>query len=117
MLANGWWGAYEPRPLVYHHHRRRTEEALRLMRQYDRGRGAFYCKCILNSKLRVLYLRNWHKEMCRQPRRKTARELAAAAEFLVRAATAQLFPIRSRAILTDGGPPLPKSASSTEAPG
>jgi glycosyltransferase involved in cell wall biosynthesis len=117
MLANGWWGAYEPRPLVYHHHRRRTEEALRLMRQYDRGRGAFYCKCILNSKLRAVHLRNWYKEMCRQPRKKTARELAAAAEFLVRAAAAQLFPIRSRAVLTDGGPLLPKSTSSTELPG
>src|SRR6266403_688514 len=40
MLARGWPGAYDPRPVVYHHHRRKTEvEALQLHRQYDRGRG------------------------------------------------------------------------------
>jgi glycosyltransferase involved in cell wall biosynthesis len=96
MLARGWHGAYDPRPLVYHHHRRRTElEASRLIRQYDRGRGAYYSKCILNPKLRTVYLRNWYREICRQGRRTTARELAAAAEFLVRDAVARLNPIRS----------------------
>lgn len=94
MLARGWNGAYDPRPLVYHHHRRRTEaEALRLMKQYDRGRGAYYLKCILDldPKLRALYLLKWCRAMLRQPWRRTARELAAATEFLVLSVKAQLF--------------------------
>jgi glycosyltransferase involved in cell wall biosynthesis len=96
MLARGWHGAYDPRPLVYHHHRRKTElEASRLRRQYDRGRGAYYSKCILNPKLRTAYLRNWCKVLRRQGRRATARELVAAVEFLVRAAATRLNPIRS----------------------
>jgi glycosyltransferase involved in cell wall biosynthesis len=91
MLAGGWVGAYDPRPLVYHHHRRRTEvEASRLHRQYDRGRGAYYSKCMLNPKLRNTYLWNWCKAIRRQSLGTTARELAAAAEFLVRSAAAQL---------------------------
>ena len=91
LLARGWEGAYDPRPLVYHHHRRRTEaEALRLMEQYDRGRGAYYSKCILDPKLRAPYLWKWCRAMLRQPWRRTARELAAATEFLVRSAKAQL---------------------------
>jgi glycosyltransferase involved in cell wall biosynthesis len=95
MLAQGWPGAYDPRPLVYHHHRRRTElEASRLRRVYDRGRGAYYSKCILNPKLRTVYLRNWYKKMRQQGRGTTVRELAAAAEFFVRAAAAQLNRIR-----------------------
>ena len=96
MLARGWSGAYEPGPLVYHHHRRRTKkEAFRLMGQYDRGRGAYYSKCILNPELRTVYLRNWGWAMMRQSVGTTARELAAGAEFLVRAAAAQLYPVRS----------------------
>lgn len=101
MLARGWHGAYDPRPLVYHHHRRKTQlEALRLIRQYDRGRGAYYSKCILNPRLRTVYLRNWCKIMRRQGRRATGRELAAAAEFLIRTAAARLNPIISRGHLT-----------------
>jgi glycosyltransferase involved in cell wall biosynthesis len=91
MLARGWEGAYDPRPLVYHHHRRRTEaEALRLMEQYDRGRGAYYTKCILDPKLRLAYLWKWCKAILRQPWGRTTRELAAAAEFLVRSTAASL---------------------------
>lgn len=96
MLAGGWWGAYEPRPLVYHHHRRRTEkEAFRLIREYDRGRGAFYFKCILNPKMRAVYLRNWCRAIRRQSLGRTARELAASAEFLIRSAAGQLYPVKS----------------------
>jgi GT2 family glycosyltransferase len=95
MLARDWLGAYDPRLLVYHHHRRRTEqEAFRLLRQYDRARGAYYTKCILNPKLRRIYLKSWYKAMRQQPRGMTARELAAAAEFIVRTVTAKLFPVR-----------------------
>lgn len=96
MLARGWSGAYEPRSLVYHHHRRKSKkEAFRLMRNYDRGRGAYYSKCILNPELRTEYLRNWCWAMTRQSGGTTARELAAGAEFLIRAAAARLYPARS----------------------
>lgn len=93
VLARGWKGAYDPRPVVYHHHRRRTElEALRLLEQYDRGRGAYYLKCILglDPKIRALYLLRWCRAMLRQPWRTTARELAAAREFLILSVKAQL---------------------------
>jgi glycosyltransferase involved in cell wall biosynthesis len=91
MLACGWQGSYDPRPLVYHHHRRRTEvEVSKLRRGYDRGRGAYYSKCILNPKLHTAYLWNWCKAIRRQSWCTTARELAAGAEFMVRSAAAQL---------------------------
>jgi GT2 family glycosyltransferase len=87
MSARGWRGAYDPRPVVYHHHRRKTrDEADRLMRQYDRGRGAYYAKCILNPALRGAYARNWYWRMRCQALGITLRELAAGTEFLVRAA-------------------------------
>ena len=93
MLACGWRGVYDPRPLVYHHHRRKTEaEVLKLRRGYDRGRGAYYSKCLLNPKLHTAYVWNWCKAMRRQPWRTTARELAAGAEFLVRSGAAWLYP-------------------------
>jgi GT2 family glycosyltransferase len=95
MLAQGWPGAYDPRPLVYHHHRRRSKvEAFRLMRQYDRGRGAYYAKCILNRKLRTVYVRNWCSAIYRQSPAMSARELVAGAEFFVRAAASQIFSSR-----------------------
>jgi glycosyltransferase involved in cell wall biosynthesis len=91
MLARGWPGAYDPRPLVYHHHGRKSKvAALRLRKQYDKGRGAYYSKCILNPKLRTLYLRRWCGTMRRQTMGVILRELAGGAEFLVRAAAAQL---------------------------
>ena len=38
--AAGWRGAYDPRLVVYHHHRRKTRhESLRLRRVYDVGEG------------------------------------------------------------------------------
>jgi glycosyltransferase involved in cell wall biosynthesis len=87
MLARNWRGAYDPRPLVYHHHRRRNQmEALKLLRQYARGRGAFYSKCILDPKLRGAYLRNWFDDIRRQSWKISARELVSGAEFYARSA-------------------------------
>jgi len=92
MLGRGWPGAYDPRPVVYHHHGRRTDEAARgLGRQYDKGRGAYYSKCILNPELRTVYLQSWYRAMRRQSKGTTFRELAGGAEFLVRAAVGQFF--------------------------
>lgn len=84
LSARGWHGAYDPRPLVYHHHGRKTrEQANALMKQYDRARGAYYAKCILEPGLRNRYLRAWMKNIRRQPATKIWRELTAAVEFLV----------------------------------
>lgn len=80
--AAGWEGAYNPAPLVYHHHGRKTEdEATRLMKQYDRGRGAYYAKCLLNPVLRVMALKHWYWGIRSQPCRTTCRELGAACEY------------------------------------
>lgn len=104
MLARGWSGAYDPRPLVYHHHRRRTKkDAYQLMGQYDRGRGAYYSKCLLNPELRSIYMRNWCWAATRQSPGTTARELAAGAEFLFRAVAAKLYAIVSRPSLQKSG--------------
>jgi glycosyltransferase involved in cell wall biosynthesis len=83
MSAAGWFGAYDPRPLVYHHHRRKTElEAAQLMKQYDRGRGAYYAKCLANSSLRNIYLKNLYWKIRSQSLLTTYRELAAAIEYV-----------------------------------
>jgi glycosyltransferase involved in cell wall biosynthesis len=53
-------GVYDPRPVVYHHHGRRTErEARELRRSYDAGRGAYYAKYILRGDSRSEYVRHW----------------------------------------------------------
>jgi GT2 family glycosyltransferase len=64
-LAAALWagipGVYDPRPLVYHHHQRKTElEATQLLRSYDAGRGAYYAKYIMKNKAaRWKYIRAW----------------------------------------------------------
>ncbi len=86
MSAVGWFGAYDPRPLVYHHHRRKTElEAAQLMQQYDRGRGAYYAKCLMNASLRNIYLKNLFWKVRSQNLRITYHEFSAAMEYIVTA--------------------------------
>ncbi|MFI5371420.1 MAG: glycosyltransferase family 2 protein [Candidatus Eisenbacteria bacterium] len=47
--AAGFAGAYDPGPLVLHHHRRQARrEVKQLARTYDIGRGAYYMKCMLD---------------------------------------------------------------------
>jgi glycosyltransferase involved in cell wall biosynthesis len=83
--AAGWWGAYDPRPLVYHHHRRKTrDEALRLRRIYDVARGAYYMKCVISPAVRARYLGAWLHLIARQRPRRTARELRGALAYLTR---------------------------------
>ena len=91
LAGLGWKGAYDPRPLVYHHHGRKTkEQADQLMREYDRGRGAYYVKCMVNPVMSLRYLKNWISLVTRQPCNRTFRELLAGAEYLLGA------PFRSR---------------------
>jgi hypothetical protein len=58
--AAGFTGAYDPRPVVSHHHRRRAPEQVRaLHRSYDLGRGAFYVKCLLDPARRAQARAEW----------------------------------------------------------
>lgn len=80
--AFGWKGAYRPDVIVYHHHGRRSAaEVDQLMRSYDRGRGAYYAKCLLNPRIRRSALKHWLDKMPSQPLRQTGRELAAGLAF------------------------------------
>lgn len=58
--AAGFAGAYDPRPVVSHHHRRRSPESIRrLGLSYDLGRGAYYMKGLLDPTRRRSIARGW----------------------------------------------------------
>ena len=60
VLWEGFTGAYDPRPVVYHHQGRKTKrEEGDLWKTYDKGRGAYYAKYILRSDSRSKYIRRW----------------------------------------------------------
>jgi len=82
----GWHGAYDPRPLVYHHHGRKTRvEAWRLMRVYQRGIGGFYAKCLFfDRQLRIPFLANFRSIRRLHSWRGWVVILVAAIEFSVR---------------------------------
>jgi hypothetical protein len=85
VSALGWKGAYRPDVLVYHHHgRKSSQEVGELMRSYDRGRGAYYAKCLLNRPIRRSALRHWARCLRYQPLQKSRREVAAGIAFAVR---------------------------------
>lgn len=85
LLANGYKGAYDPRPLMYHHHRRKTAaEAAALAKTYDYGRGAYYAKCMLNPVLRKVYAKNWYWLTRGRSGLHTLREAMGAIHFLAR---------------------------------
>lgn len=55
--AAGFRGAYDPRPVVFHHHRRSSrEDVRRLMAIYDMGRGAYYAKAVTDPRMRRAFL-------------------------------------------------------------
>jgi glycosyltransferase involved in cell wall biosynthesis len=86
ISAAGWTGTYDPRPLVYHHHRRKTfSDEWHLMRAYDRGRGAYYAKCILNKRMRQNYVRNWLLTRRYHSWKTSALEIVAGLEYVARA--------------------------------
>ena len=70
----GWPGIYTPEPVVYHHHGRKTDDdAYKLIKGYDLGRGAYYMAMMLNPGLRLQTLRFWfwkirHQEFIRSQR-------------------------------------------------
>jgi glycosyltransferase involved in cell wall biosynthesis len=86
ISAARWAGAYDPKPLVYHHHGRKTaKEEWFLMRSYDRGRGGYYAKCILNKRMRGNYLRNWLLTRQHYSWKASALEIIAGIEYVIRA--------------------------------
>ena len=62
-LASVVWSGYEawfdPRLLIYHHHRRKPSDVPNYFASYDRGRGAFYAKWLGRREARSLFLRKW----------------------------------------------------------
>jgi glycosyltransferase involved in cell wall biosynthesis len=86
ISAAGWTGAYDPTPLVYHHHGRKTAgDEWHLMRSYDRGRGAYYAKCVLNPSMRQVYVRNWLLTRRHYSWRTSTLEIVAGLEYVARA--------------------------------
>jgi glycosyltransferase involved in cell wall biosynthesis len=87
-LTAGFFGGYDPRIVVRHHHRRRGKSAAdALHRRYDVGRGAYYARQVVFAPLlRYTYARNWYWKMRSQPRMKTLRELYGAGYYLLRCA-------------------------------
>lgn len=64
--AAGFNGTYDPRPVVAHHHRRRTAAEIEsLHRSYDVGRGAYYAKSLLDPLRRSVTWRAWAKSLVR----------------------------------------------------
>jgi glycosyltransferase involved in cell wall biosynthesis len=86
ISAAGWNGAYDPRPVVYHHHGRKTaSDEWRLRRWYDWGRGAYYGKCILNKRMRSVYIKNWLSSRQYQSWGSTALEIVSGLDYITRA--------------------------------
>jgi glycosyltransferase involved in cell wall biosynthesis len=82
VLRKGWHGNYDPRTVVFHHHKRKLQaDADKLAIGYDIGRGAYFAKRILKSGARKEYLLAWLARMRWQPGAITRRELAAALQF------------------------------------
>jgi glycosyltransferase involved in cell wall biosynthesis len=90
--AGGWRGAYDPRPVVYHHHRRKAgRDTQLLMKKYDYARGGYYASCLLEPRLRAPCLRHIVHELKQRVRRtdfgSIVRELTGAIRFLAYRAT------------------------------
>jgi glycosyltransferase involved in cell wall biosynthesis len=89
ISAAGWKGIYDPKPVVYHHHGRKTaDDEWRLMRWYDRGRGAYYAKFMLNKSTRKVFFRNWLLTRKYHSWKTSALEIVSGLDYLVRACRA-----------------------------
>ncbi|WP_082558034.1 glycosyltransferase [Methylobacterium sp. Leaf361] len=99
VAAVAWAGlrsAFDPRPVVRHHHRRKAPDVPILMKSYDYGRGAYYAKYLLKRECRAAYLSGWKKSRLLYVHgdslRSFLRELASARRYLVhRGAYSLLF--------------------------
>lgn len=62
VAATSWAGfevGFDPAPVVYHHHRRKSADIPRLSAAYDRGRGAYFMKYLLRPDSRAKYAKAW----------------------------------------------------------
>ena len=62
VAAVAWAGmksTFDPRPVVFHHHGRKLADLPALLAGYDRGRGAYFAKYILQRDSRAAYLQGW----------------------------------------------------------
>jgi GT2 family glycosyltransferase len=62
VAAASWAGfevGFDPAPVVYHHHRRKSRDVPNLRATYDRGRGAYFAKYLLRKETRATYARAW----------------------------------------------------------
>jgi len=85
LSAAGWTGTYDPGPLVYHHHRRKTRKEVDALRKvYYRGCGAYRAKCAMDPAMRREWLRHWYWAIRSQPLSVTAHELQGAATYVFR---------------------------------
>jgi glycosyltransferase involved in cell wall biosynthesis len=74
-LAGGWKGKYDPKPVVYHHPRRKPgKDVVQLKRKYEGARGAYYMKCILYMPQRWHCLKYVWNNLPRQGPGQTVRE-------------------------------------------
>ncbi len=82
-LRLGWHGAYDPRAVVFHHHKRKLQTDVEILfRGYDKGRGAYFAKRLLRSGARKKYFIEWMKKMRWQSVSISLREISAALQFL-----------------------------------
>ena len=82
--AAGWRGGYYPGPMVYHDHGRRGDAVIsRLVKQYDRGRGAYLAKFILRADTRRTYSRYWYWSVdLRTQKQRLGNEIVGALQYL-----------------------------------
>lgn len=88
VLWDGGAVRFDPRPVVWHHHRRREADLEALWRGYDRGRGAYYAKYLLRPDTRRAYAAGWWHIARRYRHRwqveRLAREIGGAFRYLAR---------------------------------
>lgn len=90
VSALGWKGVYNPSIVVYHDHGRVGSTQIRsLLKGYDIGRGAYYCKALLNPITRRKYLKHWYYSMRYTSYRTILHELKGCCLWLIAEATAK----------------------------
>jgi GT2 family glycosyltransferase len=93
--AAGYAGAYDPRPLVYHHHGRKNPRDLEALEAgYDLGRGAYFMKGLLDPRVRGQFvppvLQRFGGHVVKRRFRILAREVAGVRIYLSEARSLQV---------------------------
>ncbi len=93
----GCTGAYDPKPVVFHHHKRRKGASInKLMRQYDYGRGAYFASMIIESKpARKIFIKNWYWRVLKQDKRRTIREIFGFFHYFFKRLTCHFYSVVS----------------------